>query len=390
MVPEQGCIRDEASVALSDDIAPVLFLGRVARGGDDLEIGRADVGANEEAISVIHDLVEETWPARRDQSGRRGRMVEIDDPCLRGVVTMHRDDGCAAEASGFDTDEPGRVVFREHLDVVALRCPEPMHHDPAGPMALVLLDIKKRLRIPGPDDVSGRAGDAIGKVLLSQEIANGDGQDFGAEVVGAPGEFGMVGRMACGREMKKGLSLRPRVTVDQHCLRAALARFAAIDATLAAAAKTRIIGPRSIDLRRLAVVLLEARAHLALEVLLQAARRRQNGVGIGVLGLEQRADVGGQPTRIAQHLAPVVGPYPGVIVGPGQAMGRANCGPDLGARGRGDRGPRACSADRLGSGAGHAVCARATRASARKVAGTWDGDLHKVAAPAARSSSAPP
>ena len=132
----------------------------------------------------------------------------------------------------------------------------------------------------------------------------------------------MIRRMAPAGEMKERLALGARVAVDEHRLRAAPAGLTAIDAALAAATKARIICPRPVDLRRLAVVLLEARAHLALEFFLQAERRRQNGVGIGVLGLEQRADVGRQPARIAQHLAPVVGPHPGVIVDPGQDRAR--------------------------------------------------------------------
>src|SRR5580698_4731161 len=116
----------------------------------------------------------------------------------------------------------------------------------------------------------------------------------------------MIGRMTRASEMKKSLSFGTRIAVDQHRLRAALAGLPAIDAALAAGTKARVIGPRPVDLRRLAVILLEASAHFALELLLQSKRRRQSRVGIGVLGLQQRPDVGRQPARIAQHLAPIV------------------------------------------------------------------------------------
>ena len=210
---------------------------------------------------------------------------------------MHRDNGRAAETRGLNANEPGRIGFREDLDVVGLRAPEAMQHDPARAMALILLDVEKRLRIARPYDVSGRPDDAVHKVRLALKVADGDRQHLGAELVGGPGEFRMVGRMTGGGEMKKRLSLRARVAVDQHRLCAAFARLAAIDAALTAGTKARVIGPRPVDLRRLAVILLEARAHLALELFLQAERRRQNRVGVGVLGLEQRADVGRQPAQ---------------------------------------------------------------------------------------------
>ena len=191
-------------------------------------------------------------------------------------------------------------------------------------------------------------------------------------------------------EMKKSLSFGARIAVDQHRLRAALAGLAAIDAALAAGTKARVIGPRPVDLRRLAVILLEASAHFPLELFLQSERRRQSRVGIGVLGLQQRADVGRQPARIAQHLAPIVRPDPGIIVGPGNAVAGQKRRPDLGARGRDDRGLRARLARRLGSDAGHGGRVLSARGSAQKAAGTCEGASHRAAAPAARSSSAPP
>src|ERR1700722_5283678 len=105
----------------------------------------------------------------------------------------------------------------------------------------------------------------------------------------------MIGRMTRAREMKKRFPLGARIAVDQHRLGAPLARPAAIDAALSAATKARVIGPWPIHLRRLAVILLEARAPFALELFLQAERRRQDRVGVGVLGLQQRADIGRQP-----------------------------------------------------------------------------------------------
>src|SRR5580700_2067613 len=189
-------------------------------------------------------------------------------------------------------------------------------------------------------------------------------------------------------EMKKGPSLGAGIAVDQHCLCVAFTRLAAIDAALAAGTKARVIGPRPVDLRRLAVILFEARAHFALELFLQAKRRRHNRVGIGVLSLQESADVGRQPAWIAQHFAPIVGPHPGIVVYPREAVCGERYGSGLGSGRRWDRGLRARSMRR--SLAGHDARVLSERGSARKAAGTCDGDSHKAAAPAARSSSAPP
>ncbi len=57
---------------------------------DDSEVARAaGVGLDVEDVAVIHRLVAQARPARRDQQRRRGRVVEIDDARLRGVVAVH-------------------------------------------------------------------------------------------------------------------------------------------------------------------------------------------------------------------------------------------------------------------------------------------------------------
>ena len=139
-------------------------------------------------------------------------------------MAVQRDDGRAAESRRLDANEPGRIVFRENLDVLALRRPQPMQHDAARTMAFVLLDIEERARIARPDDIAGRAADAVGEVLLAHKVANRDGENSRAEIVGAPREFGVVGRMARAGQLKKRLALGTRVAVDQHRLRDALAR----------------------------------------------------------------------------------------------------------------------------------------------------------------------
>src|SRR5271165_1170826 len=210
---------------------------------------------------------------------------------------MNGDQRRAAEPRPLDADEPGGVRLGEDLDVLALRRPEPMQHHPERSMALVLLDIEKTLRVAGPDDVAGRIDETVGEVRAALDVAHPYGQDLRAEIVGAPGELRVVGRMTRGFEVEERLAFGACVAVDQHRLVAALSRPSAIDAVLAAGAEPGIIGPWPVDLRRLAVVLLEPRAHLGDKRLLQIARRGERRFGISVLRLEQRADVARQAVR---------------------------------------------------------------------------------------------
>src|SRR5271155_2624354 len=101
-------------------------------------------------------------------------------------------------------------------------------------MVLVLLDVEKGLRIARPDDVVSRVDHAVGEVLAALDVANANGEKFRAEIVGAPGELRVIGRMGDGGEMKERRPFRPLVAIDQHHLLAAAARPPAKDPMLAA------------------------------------------------------------------------------------------------------------------------------------------------------------
>ncbi len=88
----------------------------------------------------------------------------------------------------------------------------------------------------------------------------------------------------------------------------------------AALAVAFVIGERPVSLGRIAVVFLDAPAHLRDQFLSQRLQRRNRLFAIGVLGLEQRRDVFRQGARIAQHLAPILGGEPGVGVGDATAV----------------------------------------------------------------------
>ena len=220
---------------------------------------------------------------------------------LRAVVAVHVDHRRAAGERARDADEPGGIRLGEDFRVLALIRPEPVQHHAERAVALVLLDIEEPGRIARPDDVGRGVDHAVGEVLPRGEIAHAKGQEFRAELVGAPGEFRMIGRMARRREAEEGLAGGERVAVDEDRLLAAVARPAAEDAVLAARAEPRIIGPGAVGLRRLAVVLLDPRPHFGDQGFLQVRGRGERRVGVGVLAFRAAPGCRGraQPGRAA-------------------------------------------------------------------------------------------
>ena len=91
-------------------------------------------------------------------------------------------------------------------------------------MVLVLQNVEKLGGISRPHDLAARVLDEVGKVGFARDVAHADRVHLGALVVGAPGEFAMIGRMARRAEMKERLALGAGVAVDQHGLLAAAAR----------------------------------------------------------------------------------------------------------------------------------------------------------------------
>ncbi len=257
-----------------------------------------------------------------------------------------------AEPRRREADEPGGVRLGEDLGVLALVGPEAMQHHPERTMTFVLLDIEEPLRIARPDHFVGGVDDKVAEIFASLEVADADGQHFGADLVEAPGEFRVIRRMTGCGATKERLVLGARVAVDQNRLLPALPGSAAVNSVLAAGAKARIIGPGPVDLRGFAVVLFDPRPHLADEFLLQLGGRREQRIGVSVLRLEQRADVRRQVGRVAQHLAPVFGSDPGVFVGPGRPVRQTGRWANVGARRRRMTGARGAIGHAKRSGTG--------------------------------------
>lgn len=134
----------------------------------------------------------------------------------------------------------------------------------------------------------------------------------------------MVGAVLGVAEIEELLPLRQGVGIEHDLLAACLAlvpaRLAADQRVLAAAPIAAVVEERPIRLRQLAVVLLDPSTHFPNERALERPRRRHQRVAPGVFRLDMRPDLRRQYVGIAQHVSPVLGAKPGVVVGEGDAM----------------------------------------------------------------------
>ena len=178
------------------------------------------------AVAVVHHVVEEARPPRRDQPGARSGasrsttcVSEASWPCTEMSAKRPSRVGSMAmnQAGSFSTK-----ISTSSLCVVPSRCSITRQRT----MVFVLLDIEERLANRGSRRCRrshSRRGRRDRRPHSRSRTAMV--RSLGAEVVGAPGEFRMVRRMAGGGEVEERLALSPRVAVDQHRLVAPRAAY---------------------------------------------------------------------------------------------------------------------------------------------------------------------
>jgi S1-C subfamily serine protease len=116
-------------------------------------------------------------------------------------------------------------------------------------------------------------------------------------------------------DVEIGLARGQRRLVQQHLLAVvASARPPGVDRVLGPGVIADVVVPRPVRGGDRGVVLLDATPHLGEQLRLQRLGARQHRLGVGVLGLQVRPDVGAQRLRVAQHLLPVVVLHPGIVV----------------------------------------------------------------------------
>lgn len=189
-----------------------------------------------------------------------------------------------------------------------------MTEDPAGAVIVVDPDVIEPARILEPNDRAVCVGDSIGPVLARRTVAHTDLVEFRPLAIGAPGHQRVIRRMRRAIQGKERVALPFVVAVDEDLLLALLATLAAGDRPLSALAEPAVIEPFAILTRDGGIVLLDSPAHLGEEFSDEVRGRVQMRRRIGVFRLENGPDRLRQARGIAQHLAPVLRPQPGVLV----------------------------------------------------------------------------
>ena len=321
-------LEDVDSLAMRDQIVPVLALGRGERRGNDLEVDRViGVGEDEQFVAAVGQRILQAFLPRGDEARRHVRTFEIDQPLLGRLVVAAGDHAKPSAGALMQMREPAGVLLLINQDVVRLPGAEAMPPHLPRAMVVIELDIEEAVAVLAPHRRAVGLLDEIVKILPVRPVAHAHGKIFRALGIGAPGVELVVGRMPAAAELEIFARLRELIAVEHDLFRAAMARHAPEQLMLPALAEFAEIGKVAVRRRHAGIVLLDAPAHLRDQLFLQGAGMPEHAIGIGVFRFEIFADIRIEHAGVVQHLLPVRVLQPGIVVGDGDAMGREGMRP---------------------------------------------------------------
>ena len=247
-------------------------------------------------------------PAQR-RAGRR-RVEQVD---LAGDVRAGGDQQEAGAARLGDRDEEGRVVLLVEDGIAGRVVAQPVGADTVGPQILVELDIEQRPPVLGPLDRAGGVDDQVGQLVAAVQIAQMQPVALGAVLVGGVGEQPAVGADVQGAQVEVGLALGQLDLVQEDDRLSGIERPAVPGPVLGAREELPVILEAALAHRHRAVVGLDPRLELGVQMLDLRPQRRHEALEPGVLGLEIGADLGVRDLRVGGIA------QPGIVVGPAQA-----------------------------------------------------------------------
>ncbi len=232
-----------------------------------------------------------------------------------------RDHAEAAARALMQMGEPAGILLLVDQHIVGLFRAQSMPPYLHRPMVVVELDVEEAVCVQAPDHAAIGLLDEIVEVGAACPVAHADRKIFRAFRVRAPGVQPVVRRMPAAAELEILFARGERVAVEHDAYLAAIARGAAEHLMLAALAELAQIGERPVGRGHAGIVLLDPRAHLRHQLLLQRCGVAKQALGIVVLGFEIVADIRVQDRGIAQHLLPSGVLQPGIVVAHGDAVG---------------------------------------------------------------------
>ena len=349
---------DQRARTMGNKVLPVLATRIVERGRDDLVIdGTIQICPEVETVAGFGEIVFNVILAGRDQHRIGSRIIGVEQADLvRGVPAGIDDDVIIVVAQ---TDRDEIAVIGLLIDQLGRTAIGGLTIDPLGPAIIVAPDPVQRGAVIGPGEIArafvgqGRDDGAGGDVLDPDLVI------LGTAHIDAEGDIAVVGRVLHVGEVEIVEIGRLGVAINEDFLLAdqltglRVDRAAREDRILAALAIAGEIGVVAIPLGDRAVIFLDAATDLLEDSLLQCLCRCHDGVEIGILRVQQRADIAVQDVRLAHDLLPVFVLDPLVFVDPGEADLFDRDRTLLGARGfkaLGPRDQRAVSVDGGGGG----------------------------------------
>ncbi|MDQ1114022.1 hypothetical protein QE406_000031 [Microbacterium testaceum] len=291
------------------DLARSLGIG--CRDPDQLEIESSVVVEDVQHVFAVDDRVVDrvldALAPRPDDAGFAAQVVSIDQAILRGDRRSDADDEIPVAAREVGADPVPLVGFVEQLHVGIHRRADLVQPDGVGTPRVVDGGVDDEASIGGERRPRERAGDLVGERLARDQVAHTHGVPFVAgdvdaveharavvrdleaaerEEVGALGldvaveEDLLAGDGFVGRELRRG----PVVGRGQGS--------AALDAVLGTGHRASVVPPVAATNGDGQVGLERASLDLAEDLVAEGCQVRGARVGVGVLGLEVRHDLG--------------------------------------------------------------------------------------------------
>ena len=227
-----------------------------------------------------------------------------------------------------DAEEKAGVRFLVDHGVRARIAPHAVAAHLVGPVVLVDHGVEDRLAVGRPDDIAVGVLDGPVDDRSGCDVADEEAVALRAVEVQRVGEAAVVVTVLAVPDPEIGLALGLAVAVQQQRFRRfILARCAAVERMLAALDIAAVVGPRPVRCRHRGIVLLHASAHLGVERLPERRVGSEEGLRVGVLGLQVGADLRVERLGLAHDPLPVGILEPGVIVAARDAVQRRRNGP---------------------------------------------------------------
>ena len=297
------------AVRALDQAVPAFLLEAVLGGGRQAEVPVPVVGADDETVALVVDVVVVTLPARRHERGFGRRLVRRQEVGLAGDLVSGRDDDVASRRGLGEADPEAAVrlcvddrvgVGRRADDVTPdlVRAPVLVHHEvEEGPV------------VRGPDRVAVRVLDPFVEDAAVAQVPDAHGVALAAARVGAVGGVPAVVAHGHGAEREVVVAVREGRLVEDRLDRLRVVdRPAGPGPVLCPGFKAPLVEVAAVPQRDGSVVRLLARLDLLEQYLDERLDGRHDGVEVRVLGTQV-----GQHVRVVDRRIVRV-PQPGVRV----------------------------------------------------------------------------